>query len=80
VYLTQQVAPVAVVSTDVNLKVHDAVAKAVAQIEERQAAAEKRAEARHRTELFAAQDTIRLYQQQMGRMLVAYNDQSRSGQ
>ena len=85
IYVQQKAA---VASSDIDQKVHAAVVKAVAEVEDRQKqetaslidAAAKRFEARHRVELLAAEDTIRMYQQQMGRMLVAYNDQSRSGQ
>ncbi len=63
-----------------------AVADAVAQIEQRQAsqnlkvldAAEKHLEARYQSRMIAAQETIRMYQQQAGRMLVAFNN-SQSG-
>ncbi len=63
-----------------------AVAEAVAQIEQRQAsqnlkvldAAEKHLEVRYQSKMIAAQETIRMYQQQAGRMLVAFNN-SQSG-
>ena len=59
-----------------------AVVKAVAESEHRQAsqnlklldAAEKRLEFRYRNQLVSAQETIRMYQQQAGRMLVAFNN------
>jgi anti-sigma factor RsiW len=71
----------------VQVAVGVAVAKAVSEIEQRQTseslklldAAEKRMELRYRTQLVSAQETIRMYQQQAGRMLVAYNN-SQSGQ
>lgn len=71
----------------VQVAVGVAVAKAVSEVEQRQTsenlklldAAEKRMELRYRTQLVSAQETIRMYQQQAGRMLVAYNN-SQSGQ
>jgi anti-sigma factor RsiW len=70
----------------VDERVHAGVAKAVAEIEQRQAqqnvklleAAEKRFEFQSRANLVTAQETIRLYQQQLGRMMVAYNNQDRT--
>ena len=70
----------------VHTAVKVAVADAVAQIERRQAsqnlrvldAAEKRLEDRYQSKMISAQETIRMYQQQAGRMLVAFNN-SQSG-
>ena len=69
-------------------RVHVAVTKAVAEVEQRQTreaarlleAAEKRFEFQRRADLVTAQETIRLYQQQVGRMMVAYNNQDRTSQ
>lgn len=66
----------------IQVVVAQAVSQTVAQSEQRQAsqnlkilaAAEKRLEFRYRTQLVSAQETIRMYQQQAGRMLVAYNN------
>ena len=66
----------------VQVAVAKAVSQTLAQSEQRQAwqnlklleAAEKRLELRYRTQLVSAQETIRMYQQQAGRMLVAYNN------
>ena len=63
-------------------RVQAAVLKAVAESEHRQSlqnsrlldVAERRLELRYRTQLVSAQETIRMYQQQAGRMLVAYNN------
>jgi hypothetical protein len=76
------------VQMQVEDRVHVAVVKAVADLEQRQAkqtvqlleAAEKRFEFQHRADLVTAQETIRLYQQQVGRMMVAYNNQDRTNQ
>lgn len=78
--------PVAQVDTgsiqrDVDRRIQAAVAKAVVEIEAQDAArsakvldaAEKRYQIQQNT-LTAASDTIRLYQQQMGRMMYAMND------
>lgn len=74
--------------TQIEQRVQSAVAKAVAEVEQRQAsqtanllqAAEKRFEFQSRANLVTAQETIRLYQQQLGRMMVAYNSQDRTNQ
>jgi anti-sigma factor RsiW len=87
-------APVNIASIDrqvqkqVDERVHIAVVKAVADFEQRQSklnaklleAAEKHLEFQHRADLVTAQETIRLYQQQVGRMMVAYNNQDRTNQ
>ena len=43
------------------------------------AAVEQKLEFRHRSDLVSAQETIRMYQQQMGRLMVAYNPASNMG-
>ena len=43
------------------------------------AAVEQKLESRHRSDLVSAQETIRMYQQQMGRLMVAYNPASNTG-
>ena len=66
----------------VNRRVQVAVLKAVGDVEARDAqrsaklleAAEKRFDFHRRADLVAAQETIRLYQQQVGRLMYAYND------
>lgn len=76
------------VQKQVDERVHAAVVKAVADLEQRQEkqtaqlleAAEKRFEFQSRADLLTAKETIRLYQQQMGRMMVAYNNQDRTSQ
>lgn len=76
------------VQKQVDERVHAAVTEAVANLEQRQAkqtaqlleAAEKRFESQSRADLLTARETIRLYQQQVGRMMVAYNNQDRSNQ
>ena len=78
-------APVTVAASNPHVDekaIQAAVVKAVAESEHRQAsqnlklldAAEKRLEFRYRNQLVSAQETIRMYQQQAGRMLVAYNN------
>ncbi|MGI8744586.1 MAG: anti-sigma factor family protein [Bryobacteraceae bacterium] len=77
---------VAGIQQQMDARVDAAVAKAVAESEQRQAAqnaqlldaAEKRFTTRHHAEMVTAQETIRMYQQQAGRMLIAYNN-SQSG-
>ena len=76
------------INAEVSRRVQTEVAQAVADMEKRQsaienqvlAAAEKRYEAQRRADLIAAQETINLYKNQMGRMMVAANYSMRSGQ
>ena len=76
-------APVAAVidTAKIDRQIQAAVVKAVADLETRNAAgsaklveaAEKKFEFHRRADMVAAQETIRMYQQQMGRLMVAYN-------
>jgi anti-sigma factor RsiW len=70
------------IQDEVGQRVDSAVATAVAASEQRQsqetarmlAAAEKRSEFQRKSDLIAAQETVKYYAKQMGRLMVASND------
>ena len=76
-------APVAQVDqAKIDRQIQAAMTRAVAEMRTQQAsesaklveAAEKKFEFQRRADLVSAQETIRMYQQQMGRLMVAYNN------
>jgi anti-sigma factor RsiW len=75
------------IQDEVARRVDSAVATAVAASEQRQsqetarmlAAAEKRSEFQRKSDLIAAQETVKYYAKQMGRLMVASNDMGGAG-